>query len=166
MSICVATFAPWHRQSFQFLALTLVVSSPDNHVAQEPLKTLGPCLQICVCMERNGEKVLGFSWNGLTQEIDMALNNVASQQKVAIVPSRIQSIFRVVHPHRFSTYPALFVDALAFVLSTSTSRAILLQPVPSKLFTTVVLLVTHSKNNLLHHRRLTRLHSTRHFHRA
>ena len=38
----------------------------------------------------------------------------------------------------------------------TTSRAILLQPAPSKLFTTVVLFVSHSKKNSLHHRRLTR----------
>ena len=45
-------------------------------------------------------------------------------------------------------------------------RAILLQPMPSKWFTTVVLVVSHSKKNVLHHRRLTRLHTTRHFHGA
>ena len=62
-------------------------------------------------METNGESVRGFSWRGLTQEIHIAFKNTASQQKVAIVSSRVRSIFRA--------FPALFVDALGFVLSTS-----------------------------------------------
>ena len=120
---------------------------------------------------------------------------------MAIVLSRIRSIFRVAHPPSVPRTLHLFLDALAFVFSTSareqpssslirvwfgrgcvasslfpesrtartkaaTSRAMLHQPVPSKLFTTVVLSVSHSEKNFLHHRRLTRSITIRHFHRA
>ena len=50
------------------------------------------------CVGTSGENVLDFSWGGLTQEIYIALKNTASQQKVAIVLSRVRSIFRIAHP--------------------------------------------------------------------
>ena len=44
-------------------------------------------------------------WSGLTQEIYIALKNIASQQKRAIVPSRFRSIFHVVHPPNVPCIP-------------------------------------------------------------
>ena len=68
-------------------------------------------------MATNGEKELGFSSDGLTPQFGIALQNIASQQK-ANVSSRIRSIFSR-RPIQYSTYPALLVGALLFVLSTS-----------------------------------------------
>ena len=54
---------------------------------------------------------------------------------------------------------SLFPQSRTSHANVATSRAILLQPVPNKLFTTVALFVSHGKKNTVHHRRLTRLHT-------
>ena len=53
---------------------------------------------------------------------------------------------------RYGVARNLFPQSRTARTKVSTSRAILLQPVPSKLFTTVVLFVSHHKKNFLHHR--------------
>ena len=48
------------------------VSSSWSHC-----RSPGPQPQICVGMVTNGENKLGFSWVGLTREIDFVLQNIA-----------------------------------------------------------------------------------------
>ena len=61
---------------------------------------------------------------------------------------------------RYGVASSLFPQSRTARTQVATFRAILLQPVPNKLFTTVVLFVSLSKKNFLHHQRLTRLHTT------
>ena len=73
-------------------------------------------------METNGENVLGVSRDALTQEIDIASQNIVSQPKVAIFLFAHPKNFSRCRPIQCSTYRALFVDALALVLSTSARK--------------------------------------------
>ena len=139
-------------------------------------------------MVTSGENVLGFSWVGLTQEIDNVL------RKHCLTTNRWQLFFLpfeaffalpthpVFHVHRTVCRRFVF-RALSLhqcqrtallhsvtgvcsgrcgvgeqsasrslelhVRKVATSRAILLQPVPSKLFMKVVLFVSHNKMHLL-----------------
>ena len=61
---------------------------------------------------------------------------------------------------RCGTASSVFPQGRTARAEVATSRAILLQAVPSQLFTTVLLFVSENKKNFLHHRRLTRLHTT------
>ena len=145
-------------------------------------------------METYGESARGFSWSGLIDSRDLhRFEKQCCTTKGGSCSVSHPKQFSRCPPAQCSTCPAPFVDALAFVLSTSarehpssslirscgdvgvasslfpqfrtvrtkvaTLRAILLQPVPSKLFTTVVLFVSHSKK-FLHHRRLMRVQTT------
>ena len=150
----------------------------------------------------NGKNELGFSWDGLTHEIDIALQKHCFTKKGGNCSFSHSKHFSRCPPAQCSTYPApvcrrfgfrvlrqcqrtallqsdtevwfgrgcvassLFPESRTARTKAATSRAILHQPVPSKLFTTVVLSVSHSEKNFLHHRRLTRSITIRHFHRA
>ena len=65
-------------------------------------------------MATNGENELGFSWIGLTREIDTVLRNIVWQRKAAHVLPGIRAFFAL-PTAQCSAYPALFDDALLHV---------------------------------------------------